>query len=100
MARRRACRPNRLAHDQHAEGHVEDEQQMIIDSHCHLHDPAFEDVRAALARATEHDVWGAVAVGCDWETNARTLELSASNGKYVRPAMGFHPDWLQLTDAD
>ena len=38
---------------------------MIIDSHCHLHDPTFKDVRGALARATEHDVWGAVAVGCD-----------------------------------
>jgi TatD DNase family protein len=73
---------------------------MIIDSHCHLHDPAFEDLRGALARATEHDVWGAVAVGCDQQTNARTLEMSASNGKTVRPAMGFHPDWLQLTDED
>ncbi len=73
---------------------------MIVDSHCHLHDPAFQDLRGALARATEHDVWGAVAVGCDWKTNARTLDLAASNGKCVRPAMGFHPDWLQLTDED
>src|SRR5262244_4650366 len=73
---------------------------MIIDSHCHLHDAAYEDVRGALARASEHGVWGAVAVGCDEETNARTLELAASNGKSVRPALGFHPDWLQLTDAD
>src|SRR5215468_713134 len=73
---------------------------MIFDSHCHLHDSAYEDVRGALARASEHGVWGAVAVGCDEETNARTLELAASNGKSVRPALGFHPDWLQLTDAD
>ena len=73
---------------------------MIIDSHCHLHDAAYEDVRGALARASEHGVWGAVAVGCDEETNARTLELAAFNGKSVRPALGFHPDWLQLTDAD
>jgi TatD DNase family protein len=73
---------------------------MIIDSHCHLHDPAFEDMRGTIARATEHDVWGAVAVGCDHSTNARTLEMSGSNGKIVRPAMGFHPDWLQLTDED
>jgi hypothetical protein len=26
--------------------------------------------------------------------------MSTSNGKTVRPAMGFHPDWLQLTDDD
>jgi len=73
---------------------------MIIDSHCHLHAPAFEDLRGVIARATEHNVWGAVAVGCDEPTNARTLEMSASNGKIVWPAMGFHPDWLQLTHED
>ena len=73
---------------------------MIIDSHCHLHDPAFEDLRGALARAAEHDVWAVVAVGCDHETNARTLEAATGNGRIVWPAIGFHPDWLQLTDAD
>ena len=73
---------------------------MIIDSHCHLHDPAFEDLRGALARAAEHDVWGVVAVGCDQESNARTLEAATANGKTVWPAVGFHPDWVQLTDRD
>src|SRR6266853_501982 len=73
---------------------------MIIDSHCHLHDPAFEDLRGALARAAEHDVWAVVAVGCDHETNARTLEAATGNGRIVWPAIGFHPDRLQLTDAD
>jgi Tat protein secretion system quality control protein TatD with DNase activity len=32
---------------------------MIVDSHCHLHDPAFADVRGTVIRATEHNVWGA-----------------------------------------
>ena len=73
---------------------------MIIDSHCHLHDPAFEDLRGSLARAAEHDVWGVVAVGCDQESNARTLEAATANGKSVWPAVGFHPDWTQLTDLD
>ena len=73
---------------------------MIIDSHCHLHDPAFEDLRGALARAAEHDVWAVVGVGCDHETNARTLEAATGNGRTVWPAIGFHPDWLQLTDVD
>jgi TatD DNase family protein len=73
---------------------------MIIDSHCHLHDTAFEDVRGALARAAEHAVWGTVAVGCDEQTNARTLDVAISNGRTVWPALGFHPDWPQLTDGD
>ena len=42
---------------------------MIIDSHCHLHDPAFADVPETLRVALAHDVWGVVGVGCDPETN-------------------------------
>ncbi|HSL50205.1 MAG TPA: TatD family hydrolase [Candidatus Deferrimicrobiaceae bacterium] len=72
---------------------------MIIDSHCHLHDPAFADVRGAIIRATEHDVWGAVAVGCDLATNERTLRAAAENPKAVWPALGFHPEWT-LTRED
>ncbi len=45
-------------------------------------------------------MWGVVAVGCDPRTNARTLEAVAANGKAVWPALGFHPEWDQLTDAD
>ncbi len=73
---------------------------MIIDSHCHLHDAAFDDLRGALACAAEHDVWGIVAVGCEQQSNARTLEAATANGRTVWPAVGFHPDWVQLTDLD
>ncbi len=69
---------------------------MIIDSHCHLHDPAFEDTRGALTRATEHHVWGVVAVGCDPETNRRTIEAAGANGKAVWPALGLHPERTEL----
>jgi TatD DNase family protein len=72
---------------------------MIIDSHCHLHDPAFADVRGTVIRATEHDVWGVVAVGCDAATNERTLEAAVQNAKGVWPALGFHPEW-KLTGED
>lgn len=73
---------------------------MIIDSHCHLHDPAFEDTRGAVTRATEHNVWGVVAVGCDPETNRRTLDAAAANGKTVWPALGFHPERTGLSEDD
>ena len=73
---------------------------MIIDSHCHLQDPAFADVRSAVNRAVEHDVWGIVAVGCDPVSNLRTLDAAAPNGKMVWPAFGFHPEWTHLTDDD
>ena len=72
---------------------------MIIDSHCHPHDPAFADVRGTVIRATEHNVWGAVAVGCDYATNERTLRAAVENPKAVWPALGFHPEW-KLTRED
>ncbi|HEV8641538.1 MAG TPA: TatD family hydrolase [Methylomirabilota bacterium] len=73
---------------------------MIIDTHCHLYDPAFADVRETLRQALTHDVWGVVAVGCDPESNERTLAAAAVVPKAVWAALGFHPDWTRLTDAD
>ena len=73
---------------------------MIVDTHCHLHDAAFTDVRSTLSRANDYDVWGVVAVGCDPATNLRTLDAAAGHRKLVWPALGFHPEWDQLTDAD
>src|SRR5437867_3457979 len=50
---------------------------MVIDSHCHLHDPTFADLKETLRRSMAHDVWGAIAVGCDAEPNAQTLGAAA-----------------------
>jgi TatD DNase family protein len=73
---------------------------MIIDSHCHLHDATFRDVREALRQAQAFDVWGVVAVGCDPASNERTLAVAAASPKSVWPAIGLHPDWAHLTDED
>ena len=73
---------------------------MIVDTHCHVHDPVFADVHEAVRVAASHGVWGAVAVGCDADTNARTLAAAAAMPKAVWACLGFHPEWLHLTDAD
>ncbi|PYN78962.1 MAG: hypothetical protein DMD96_19445 [Candidatus Rokuibacteriota bacterium] len=73
---------------------------MVIDSHCHLHDPAFASLKDTLRLSLTHDVWGAIAVGCDVETNARTLAAAAAAPKSVWACLGFHPDWRGLTDED
>ena len=65
---------------------------MMIDSHCHLHDPAFADLGETLRVALSHDVWGVIAVGVDPETNARTLRAAGAYPKAIRPCLGFHPD--------
>jgi TatD DNase family protein len=73
---------------------------MIIDSHCHLHDQAFADARETLRIALTYDVWGVVAVGCDPTTNVSTLAAAAVLPKAIWACLGFHPDWLHLSDAD
>jgi TatD DNase family protein len=73
---------------------------MIVDSHCHLHDPAFADLTSVLGRALQGDVWGVVAVGSDPASNRKTLEAAAAHPKAVWPAIGFHPDWPQLGEAE
>jgi len=69
---------------------------MIIDSHCHLHDPVFEDLRETVSRAITHDVWGVIAVGCDPPTNERVLRASAQHPKAVWACLGYHPEWREL----
>ena len=69
---------------------------MIIDTHGHLHDPAYGNVLETLARALAHDVWGVVAVGCDAATNERTLDAASVLPKAIWPCYGFHPEWTQL----
>ena len=55
-----------------------------------------ETLRVALA----HDVYGAVGVGCDPETNLRTLAAAAVGPRGTWACLGFHPDWTSLTETD
>ena len=73
---------------------------MIIDSHCHLHDAAFADVRETLRVSMAHDVYGIVAVGCDAPSNELTLAAGAALPRAIYPCVGFHPDRPALGAAD
>jgi TatD DNase family protein len=53
-------------------------------------------LREVLTRAVAHDVWGAIAVGCDPATNEQTLEAAARHTKVIWPCLGYHPEWSQL----
>jgi TatD DNase family protein len=73
---------------------------MLVDTHCHLSDPVYEDPRSVMTRASESGVWGVIAVGTDAPSNLATLDLARRNGKGVWPAMGFHPERTPLTESD
>jgi TatD DNase family protein len=71
----------------------------LIDSHCHLADPAFADVGATLARAGRVGITRVVAVGSDAASNAAVLDLAERHPE-VLPALGYHPERLDLAPAD
>lgn len=72
---------------------------MIIDSHAHLHDKAFDDDRVeVLARAREAGVEGIINIGTDLADSARALALADEFG--LSAALGIHPHEAQDAPED
>jgi len=61
----------------------------LIDTHAHLDE--LDDVDSVLEVARGAGVIGVVAVGSDWQSNARILEISRRHSSFVHPALGLHP---------
>ena len=63
---------------------------MLIDTHAHIHDKAFnEDRDAVVKRMREASVQTAVTVGCDLADSARALETATRYDVYA--SVGIHP---------
>ena len=61
----------------------------LVDSHAHLE--GVKDLAGALERARAAGVAVVVAVGSDYESNQRVLELAARYQGFVYAALGLHP---------
>jgi len=68
----------------------------LIDTHCHLDE--IENLDTTLKEAREVGLEGVIAVGTDFESNQRVLEISQLYGDMVYPALGLHPQ--ELTGMD
>jgi TatD DNase family protein len=68
----------------------------LVDSHLHLDE--IEDVEKAIYEAKQVGVVALIAVGQDYESNLKVLELSEKHKAFVYPALGLHP-W-SLGDMD
>lgn len=65
---------------------------MIIDTHCHLDFPDFEEDRAdVIARAKKAGVTRMITIGCHPDGIDKTLEISESDDN-IFAAVGIHPD--------
>src|SRR5579864_1652377 len=72
---------------------------MLIDSHAHIHDKAFDEDRdAVVERMHAAGVLQAVTVGCDVNDSRRALEAAHRYGVYA--SAGIHPHEAKDAPAD
>lgn len=65
---------------------------MLIDTHSHIYDEAFDDDRAEVVeRARAEGVERIILPAIDSESNERLFDLCRACGDYVVPLMGLHP---------
>jgi TatD DNase family protein len=62
---------------------------ILIDSHAHLEE--IKDLNSALKRAKDSGVAAVVAMGSDYDSNNKVLEIAEKYKFYVYPALGSHP---------
>ncbi|MBN2074849.1 MAG: TatD family hydrolase [Dehalococcoidales bacterium] len=68
----------------------------LIDTHCHLDE--IDNLDSVLDQAREAGVMGIIAVGINYETNLKVLELAEKYNGMVYPALGLHPQELPEMD--
>jgi len=64
----------------------------LIDTHAHLEE--MQDLDNVIERARQAGVKAVVAVGSDYESNNRALEIASNYPGMVYPALGLHPGRL------
>ena len=69
----------------------------LIDSHAHLDE--LDDSDAAVREAEQAGVIAIIAVGQDYESNVKVLELADKHSGLVYPALGLHPWSLGQMDS-
>lgn len=70
----------------------------LIDTHAHLDE--IENLDSAIQRAKDAGVIAIIAIGVDYESNNRILDISEKYGNYVFPALGCHPQNLGETSTE
>ena len=65
---------------------------MLIDTHCHLNDPAYaETLAGVIARARAAGVGACIVPAYDRASLARTAALARQYNDFIFPAYGLHP---------
>lgn len=63
---------------------------MLVDTHCHIHDPDYPEAEGAYLRAITEDVTTMLCVGTNEETSHLAITFAAEYD-HARPIIGVHP---------
>ncbi len=72
----------------------------MIDTHVHLDAQQYPDPSACIKRALYAGVTAMVVPGVGPDSNRKVIDLARQHPAIVYPALGFHPEHLDLTDLD
>ncbi len=71
----------------------------LIDTHCHL--DQLEDINSALEKAKQEGVEAVVAVGTNYQSNVKNLDIANSNPLVkIFVAMGIHPTEIKAGEVE
>ena len=70
----------------------------LIDTHAHLDE--IENLEQVIAEAKLAGVMAIVAVGSDYESNRKVLQLAENYKDFVYPALGWHPWNIKESEMD
>ena len=61
----------------------------VIDTHAHLDE--LENIESTLSKAKEAGVKAIIAVGSNYQSNQKVMEICQKHSTFVYPALGLHP---------
>jgi len=70
----------------------------LVDTHAHLEE--IENLGQVLAEARLANVAAIIAVGSDYESNQKVLQLAKAHKGFVYPALGWHPWNINESEID
>lgn len=70
----------------------------LIDTHAHLDE--IENFDQAISEARSAGVIAIIAVGSDYKSNEKILNIAQVHNEFVYPALGLHPWNLKLSEID
>ena len=73
---------------------------MAIDTHCHLNDERYDDVKEVISSLTSNNITNGIVIGYNMESSEKAMTLADEN-EILYSVIGFHPQNInEITEGD